>query len=75
LIAVIFALADELSEPSAAEAIDPPSSESAVVVYLSGDEVFADPVLWGFEKETGIKVQAVYDAEEAKSTALRSNFG
>ena len=41
-----------------------------VVVYTSVDQVFSEPVLKDFEKETGIKVKAVYDTEETKSTGV-----
>ncbi len=41
-----------------------------VVVYTSVDQVFSEPVLKEFEKETGIKVEALYDTEEAKSTGV-----
>lgn len=41
-----------------------------VVVYTSVDQVFAEPVLKDFEKQSGIKVQAVYDVEAAKTTGL-----
>ena len=41
-----------------------------VVVYTSVDQVFSEPVLMAFENKTGIKVKAVYDTEEAKSTGV-----
>ncbi len=41
-----------------------------VVVYVSEDQVFSEPILRDFEKETGIRVRAVYDTEEAKSTGV-----
>ncbi len=41
-----------------------------VVVYTSLDQVFSEPVLKDFEKESGIKVKAVYDVEAAKTTGL-----
>jgi iron(III) transport system substrate-binding protein len=41
-----------------------------VVVYTSVDQVFSEPVLTRFERETGIRVRAVYDTEEAKSTGV-----
>ena len=41
-----------------------------VVVYTSVDQVFSQPVLERFEKESGIRVRAVYDTEEAKSTGV-----
>ena len=41
-----------------------------VVVYTSLDKVFSEPVLEEFEKQTGIKVKAVYDSEATKTTGL-----
>jgi len=38
------------------------------VVYVSEDQVFSEPILKDFERATHIKVEAVYDTEEAKST-------
>ncbi len=45
-----------------------------VVVYTSEDQVFSGPVLRDFEKETGIKVKAVFDTEEAKSTGVMNRL-
>ncbi len=44
------------------------SDSKTVTVYVSEDQIFSEPILKDFEKETGIKVLAVYDTEEAKST-------
>ncbi|HSF15040.1 MAG TPA: extracellular solute-binding protein [Vicinamibacteria bacterium] len=41
-----------------------------VVVYTSVDQVFSQPVLERFQKESGIRVRAVYDTEETKSTGV-----
>lgn len=41
-----------------------------VVVYTSIDQVFSEPVLKQFEKQTGIRVKALYDTEETKSTGV-----
>src|SRR5580692_9523186 len=41
-----------------------------VIVYTSQDEVFAEPILADFEKETGIQVRAVYDSEAVKTVGL-----
>lgn len=41
-----------------------------VVVYTSLDQVFSQPILEDFEKESGIAVKAVYDVEAAKTTGL-----
>ncbi len=48
--------------------------ERVVVVYVSEDQVFSEPVLRDFERETGIKVKAVYDTEEAKSTGVMNRL-
>ena len=48
-----------------------PSAESrSVVIYVSEDQVFSEPILKDFEKETGIHVKAVFDTEESKSTGV-----
>jgi iron(III) transport system substrate-binding protein len=45
-----------------------------VVVYVSVDQVFSEPILKDFEKETGIHVKAVYDTEEAKGTGVMNRL-
>ena len=45
-----------------------------VVVYVSEDQVFSEPILRDFERETGIKVKAVYDTEEAKGTGVMNRL-
>jgi len=49
---------------------DGPSAAGEVIVYVSEDQVFSEPILEDFESETGIKVKAVYDTEETKSTGV-----
>ncbi len=46
------------------------SIQQEVVIYTSLDKVFSQPVLEAFEKQTGIKVLAVYDSEATKTTGL-----
>jgi iron(III) transport system substrate-binding protein len=46
------------------------SQSPVVVVYTSQDEVFAEPILAEFEKETGIQTRAVYDSEAVKTVGL-----
>lgn len=41
-----------------------------IVIYTSVDQVFAEPVLRRFEQKTGIRVRAVFDTEETKSTGI-----
>jgi len=45
-------------------------NENSVVIYVSEDRVFSEPILKDFEKKTGIKVKALYDTEESKSTGV-----
>jgi iron(III) transport system substrate-binding protein len=45
-------------------------TEREVVVYSSVDQVFAAPVLKQFEADTKIRVRAVFDTEETKSTGV-----
>jgi iron(III) transport system substrate-binding protein len=51
-----------------------PASAATVVVYVSEDQVFSEPVLKDFERETGIEVKAVYDTEETKSTGVMNRL-
>ena len=46
------------------------NDSNVVVIYTSVDQVFSEPVLKDFEKQTGITVKAVYDTEETKSTGV-----
>ncbi|MEW6267832.1 MAG: extracellular solute-binding protein [Thermodesulfobacteriota bacterium] len=41
-----------------------------VVVYTSVDQVFSEPVLRAFERASGVRVRAVFDTEETKSTGV-----
>ncbi len=45
-----------------------------VVVYVSEDQIFSEPVLKDFEAETGIQIKPVYDTEEAKSTGTMNRL-
>ncbi|NPA67023.1 MAG: extracellular solute-binding protein [Chlorobi bacterium] len=46
------------------------NSDNEVIVYTTVDRIFSEPILKDFEKETGIKVKAVYDTEETKSAGI-----
>ena len=48
--------------------------KSEVVIYAAQDQVYAEPILREFEKETGIKVQAVYDSEAVKTVGLANRL-
>ena len=50
------------------------TSTQSVTVYVSEDQVFSEPILKDFEKETGITVNAIYDTEESKSTGVMNRL-
>jgi iron(III) transport system substrate-binding protein len=45
-----------------------------VVIYVSHDQVFSEPILKDFEKDTGVNVRAIYDTEETKSTGAMNRL-
>jgi iron(III) transport system substrate-binding protein len=51
-----------------------PTSSQTVVVYVSEDQVFSEPILKDFERETGITVKSVFDTEESKSTGVMNRL-
>src|SRR5512145_659837 len=51
-----------------------PGASRAVTVYVSTDRVFSEPVLQEYGKRSGVKVNAVYDTEETKSTGLANRL-
>lgn len=50
------------------------ASHEQVIVYAAQDQVYAEPILREFEKETGIKVKAVYDSEAVKTVGLANRL-
>ena len=46
------------------------SGGDSVTVYTSQDQVYAEPILQRFERETGVRVRAVYDSEAVKTVGL-----
>jgi iron(III) transport system substrate-binding protein len=50
------------------------SAERTVTVYVSTDRVFSEPVLRAYEQRSGVRVNAVYDTEETKSTGLANRL-
>jgi iron(III) transport system substrate-binding protein len=53
---------------------EPSSAARQVTVYVSTDRVFSEPVLREYEKRSGVRVNAVYDTEETKSTGLANRL-
>ena len=52
----------------------PGSPARSVTVYVSTDRVFSEPILRAYEKQSGVRVDAVYDTEETKSTGLANRL-
>jgi iron(III) transport system substrate-binding protein len=52
----------------------PRTATRTVTVYVSTDRVFSEPVLREYERRTGVRVDAVYDTEETKSTGLANRL-
>jgi iron(III) transport system substrate-binding protein len=50
------------------------ASSTTVIVYVSEDQVFSEPILKDFERETGITVKSVFDTEESKSTGVTNRL-
>jgi len=48
--------------------------QTVVVLYVSEDQVFSEPILKDFERETGITVKTVFDTEESKSTGVMNRL-
>ena len=49
-------------------------SRNEVIVYVSHDQDYAQPILEAFEKETGIKAKAVFDTEASKTVGLTNRL-
>jgi iron(III) transport system substrate-binding protein len=68
IIALLFALLLPALNKASALLSQP------VVVYTSQDQVYAEPILQQFTRETGIKVRAVYDSEAVKTVGLANRL-
>ena len=51
-----------------------PTNSRTVVIYVSEDQVFSEPILKDFERETGMTVKSVFDTEESKSTGVMNRL-
>jgi iron(III) transport system substrate-binding protein len=48
--------------------------DSVVVAYISQDQVYAEPPLAEFTRQTGIRVRAVFDSEAVKTVAIANRL-
>jgi len=46
------------------------TNEETLVIYVSVDQIFAEPILDAFEREYGIRVLPVFDVEATKTTGM-----
>ncbi len=53
---------------------DQAKATGGATIYVSTDRVFSEPILKNYEQKTGIRVNAVYDTEETKSTGLANKL-
>jgi iron(III) transport system substrate-binding protein len=51
---------------------DRPARE--VTAYVSADRPFSEPIMQEYQRQTGIRVNVVYDTEETKSTGLANRL-
>src|SRR5215217_884188 len=58
--------------PSSSGSSKDPARE--VTIYVSTDRVFSEPILRAYEQKSGVRVNAVYDTEETKSTGLANKL-
>jgi len=73
-LTVLLVLVLPISMACSPQPAVPAAGRQEVVVYVSEDQVFSQPVLERFERETGIRVRAVYDTEESKSTGVMNRL-
>src|SRR5215217_5407535 len=77
---LIFALFAVLVSAACTQQPSPTGSNGAnttareVTVYVSTDRVFSEPILRAYEQQSGVRVNAVYDTEETKSTGLANKL-
>ena len=45
-----------------------------VTAYVSADRPFSEPIMQEYQRQTGVRVNVVYDTEETKSTGLANRL-
>ena len=74
--AVVLLLCASLLAPAAGRWLKyfHPAPADSVVIYTSQDEVYAEPIFKDFERQTGIRVRAVFDSEAVKTVGLANRL-
>lgn len=70
LVLPIVALGAAILLPSIVRA----KPHTQVIAYCAQDQVYAEAIFHDFEKQTGIKVRAVYDSEAVKTVGLANRL-
>ncbi len=52
----------------------PRATGDEVILYAAQDQVYAEPILREFGRQTGIRVRAVYDSEASKTVAIANRL-
>jgi iron(III) transport system substrate-binding protein len=74
LFLAVFVLAACTHQPVPTGSNGANSTAREVTVYVSTDRVFSEPILRAYEQQSGVRVNAVYDTEETKSTGLANKL-
>jgi iron(III) transport system substrate-binding protein len=69
---LVFAACTQQPAPTGSNGANTTARE--VTVYVSTDRVFSEPILRAYEQQSGVRVNAVYDTEETKSTGLANKL-
>jgi iron(III) transport system substrate-binding protein len=72
ILSVVVSLGAAVGSAACGSAERPPDRQ--VTIYVSTDRVFSEPVLREYERRSGVRVNAVYDTEETKSTGLTNRL-
>src|SRR5215203_203146 len=52
----------------------PDRSSREVTAYVSADRPFSEPIMTEYQRQSGVRVNVVYDTEETKSTGLANRL-
>ena len=69
-----IAILCSIAAPIGCRSPESQNAQRTVTIYVSTDRVFSEPVLREYEKRSGVRVNAVYDTEETKSTGLANRL-
>jgi iron(III) transport system substrate-binding protein len=63
-----------LGAACAAACAGPDRSSREVTAYVSADRPFSEPIMTEYQRQSGVRVNVVYDTEETKSTGLANRL-